>query len=276
MIRQFWRTIYRLATWTVPSKLSRTGLYFIFGFILAGFALLNDVPVKTIPTEAIGLLAAGAVVVAVRTERLTRSEKIGWIIVAFFLFGIEMHILFRDHAEQEAAFAAARADELFSFKRALIDSQQKFDATMKESGKIARGLVEATKTVTGGDSVCYLDFEPALNNVAVMVVVRIGKYPLRGVNARIFDQAKWQAALTAYINSRKPQQPDMEEFSKMEEQGIGESRQPIRDFATPTRVIGGYQMAENATQSFQIVFGSFNAEWIERLEMRLVNGKWIN
>jgi hypothetical protein len=108
MIRQIGRKFYRLVTWEVPSDMSRTALWLLFGFMVAGFALLNDVPLKAVPTEAIGLLAAGAVVVAVRTDHLSRSEEIGWIAVAFSMFFIEMRIVTSDRAEQQAAFEAVR------------------------------------------------------------------------------------------------------------------------------------------------------------------------
>jgi hypothetical protein len=163
MTRQLWQQFYRLVTREVPGDLSRAGLYLVFGFIVAGFALLNDLPIKSVPSEAIGLLAAGAVVVAVRTEYLSRSEKIGWIVVAFFLFLVEMRIVTNDRAEQQAAFEEARYEESLSFKRALLDSELKFEATMKRSDAITQGLTEATELETGGKSyMCFAIGEPNL------------------------------------------------------------------------------------------------------------------
>ena len=123
--------VVRQATTDVPWEMSGTALYLLFGFILAGFALLNNFPMKAVPTEAVGLLAAAAVVVTIRTDQLTRSEKVGWIVVAFFMFFIEMRIVTNDRAEQQAAFAEARTEESFAFRRSLMDSQIKFEATMR-------------------------------------------------------------------------------------------------------------------------------------------------
>lgn len=200
MVAPFRRPV-SLATWKVPIKLSRLGLYLIFGFIVLGFALLDDFPIKAIPTEAIGLLAAGAVIVAVRTEYLTRSESIGWILVAFFLFFVEMHVLSNDRAEQQAAFDEARVEETLSFKRALLDNQQKFETTMKRSDAITEGLTKAINLETGGDDYVTLGLGEVMGPIPMNVqILGVGKhnvmlahalpvlnggYPLQGVHISV-------------------------------------------------------------------------------------------
>jgi hypothetical protein len=147
---------------------------------------------------------------------------------------------------------------------------------LQQSDTIADLSKQTIATVTGGDSICYIDFEPALYDVGGMTVIRVGKYPLRGVSAQIMDQARTQAAVNNLLRTHPRNDASSEATANeiFRVQRESEVIQYIPDFATPTRFIGGYQMTKSDRQSFQILFRTFNGSWIERMEIREVNGKW--
>jgi hypothetical protein len=113
-------------------------------------------------------------------------------------------------------------------------------------------------------------FDPALNDVGGMTIIRVGKYPLRGVSAQIMDQARTGAAVANFLKAHPHNDESFEARANETFRVQRESKifQHIPDFATPTIFIGGYQMTKSDRQSFQIVFRAFNGSWIERLEMR--------
>jgi len=59
--------------------LSCTAALLISAFIRNGLVVATGYPAIPPPGLAIGLLGAGAVIVAVRTDHLTLWEKIGWV-----------------------------------------------------------------------------------------------------------------------------------------------------------------------------------------------------
>jgi hypothetical protein len=105
---------------------------------------------------------------------------------------------------------------------------------LQESDTIADLSKQNIATVTGGDSFCYIDFEPALNGVGVMRVIRVGKYPLRGVSAQIMDQARTQAAVNNLLRTRPPNDESSEATANevFRVQRESEVIQYIPDFAT--------------------------------------------
>jgi hypothetical protein len=61
----------------------------------------------------------------------------------------------------------------------------------------------------------------------------------------------------------------------MQQTQVQNLRQSIPDLAKPRVPMGGYQLVGGDQQSFDIMFRAFNGDWIERLELRRVNGKWM-
>lgn len=236
----------------------------LFGAIQAAAAFLaywwwNHVP----PTGyAVAVIAVIAAIMSIQGE-MRGWQKAIWMLIIGAVLLVEFHAIRKDRLDEANSFSAIGD----GIKATIQQSQKQFEATISKFG-------EAIKTETGGDSICYLDFEPVLNNMAALTAVRIGKYPLRNVNANILDRAKIQAAINAYVKSRTPDKVDVQEMGKISE-SLDNYRQRVGDFATTSRFIGGYQMTESDNQSFDILFGSFNAEWIERIELRRIGGKWL-
>ncbi len=223
------------------------------------------------PGYGVTVLALAAAVMTVLGE-MKGTEKVAWILLLFGFVWIELTSIKVERKAQEDVQRGIAG----SFGR--IGSQMS-DATEK-LGNIAgmetttlAGLKETENTVTGGDSFCYLDFYPALNNVAVTTVIKVGKYPLRGVSVMLTDRVKINAAMQAVTKNYPPGSlPRADEIRTAVDSNT--FRELIPDFATPTRNIGGYQLTASDKQSFDMIFSAFNGSWIERLEIRNVGDKW--
>jgi hypothetical protein len=199
-IRQYLAATWRIC-WKKHLPISRAGAYPISVFIACGLFLWQDFPVRSESGMAIGLLGTAAIVVAVRAEHLTyRSEKIGWICVAFLLFFVETRALRRDRAEQNAQAAFAGEVELNNFRavgrgieKSIRDSQEHFNRTLTG----INGLLYET---TGASSYMYFDVVlitptadgipiPGITSGNILVSTMpnfVGKYPLRDVKVDPF------------------------------------------------------------------------------------------
>jgi hypothetical protein len=194
-----------------PVPLSRTAALLIAIFIVIGLSLLQGYPAIPPPGLAIGLLGAGAVIVAVRTDHLTLWEKIGWVCVAFLLFAVEIKAIYHDRDEHDKEVTAAQERQERNFKAiagglesTIKTSQEQFHATMQSSQKIfsktreaADAAKEGVDNLTGGDGYCYFvgytpefmraDFMKAglPRHSAFAYLVKKGVNPLYGVRATI-------------------------------------------------------------------------------------------
>jgi hypothetical protein len=228
------------------------------------------------PGYAITAMAVIAGVMALRPD-MGGWEKSLWFVILLLFAGIEIRAISRDRKEQTKTFSDIAAQlkvtvnqgtkALSALNETIKEGRTHFDSTIS-------GLTDSIKTQTGGDSFCYLEFSQALNDVGGMTLVKVGKYPLRGVSARITDAAKTAAAVNEFLKTNPPRGDQDYANQIFAIQRMSEVLQPVPDFATDTRLLGGYQMTKSDRQSFQIVFSAFNGFWIERMEIRTVNGKW--
>jgi hypothetical protein len=159
--------------------------------------------------------------------------------------------------------------------KAINNDRQKqnkdFGTIVQGFANTINGLQESLNVETGINSLCYIVFEPdATDNVGV-VAVKIGKYPVRGVTATITDAAKintditrlaarFGGAVPASVGVRVPQ----EDLLIL----------PIPDFATQTRFVRRYQLTPKSNQDFTLAFSSLTSEWVEKFQMRRVQGRW--
>jgi len=254
-------------------SLAWPGYLFIVVSFLCFVWLARHIPT---PGYAITAMAVIAGVMALRPE-MSGWEKSLWFVILLLFAGIEIRAISKDRQEQNKTFAdiASKLGTAIEQGTTAIDTLNQtvqegrahFDSTMS-------GLADSVKTQTGADSFCYLEFSPALNDVGGMTLVKVGKYPLRGVSARIMDAAKTAAAVNEFVKANTPGGDQDYANHVFTIQRMSEVLQPVPDFATDTRFLGGYQMTKSDRQSFQILFSAFNGSWIERMEIRTVNGKW--
>jgi hypothetical protein len=185
-----WRWVRAKAA--APLPISRVGAYTVAAFIVSGLCLLQDLPLQ-LPGLAIGLLGAGAVVVAVRTDALTKWEKIGWTCVAFLLFFVEVRTLYRDREEQEARFASTRLAEEKHFSQiahgisaTIQDAQKHFDETMARSDKLLGLSKESLDDTTGGDSYAFIAALMGEHPPFQLLVVVKGKHGVHNASAEMY------------------------------------------------------------------------------------------
>jgi hypothetical protein len=274
------------------AKMSFSDTVYWLALVFSATAAIRLVFVPS-TTLALTILTVPPIAVILRQPARER-EKATWVAVSILLIVGVYRGLGKDRRDQEEIQKGiARSFETIGnqISSAINDNQRRFAQTMdqfsrttSELGDIAdlerqnlnttiSGLRHTMNTVTGGDSFCYLDLEPVLNNVSMTTAIRVGKYPLRDISALITDRAKMDAAVRALFKTHNPIQTSADEvFAVMNSTEVW---QVIPDFSTSTRYIGGYQMTPSDKQSFDILFRAFNGEWIERLEMRRVDGKWV-
>ena len=102
------------------------------------------------PGLAIGLLGLAAVIMTVRVERFTKTEKVAWVLIAFALFAIESRSIIQDHAEQSRATADALGQQRVQFQAVLNQNQR---------------VLEQTE---GGDGYCWLvPLPPSLSDTRI-------------------------------------------------------------------------------------------------------------
>ena len=195
---EIWKRIVGLAKY--PIAMTRAGACIVGVFVLLAIAMAERYPYDPPPGVAIGLLGLAAVVMAVRADGLKTPEKVGWIIVAFLLFYVEVKSIQNERDQHEREQNAASQLQLKGFsdigdgiKAAIRDSDQNFKETMSRSDTILSGLSSSIQFQTGGDSFLYVPIqEPmSLNNgnefVPVGLPILEGKYPLRDVQAEGHD-----------------------------------------------------------------------------------------
>jgi hypothetical protein len=116
-------------------------------------------------------------------SKIGRRERALWTAVMFTLVTLEIRSLKlaandfeNDRKEQNSRFGQI-ADGL---QTTIRNNQTQFDATMQGMRTLAALASDNVKTVTGGDSFCYMVFN---GDSDVPVIVHVGKYPLYGVVA---------------------------------------------------------------------------------------------
>ncbi len=129
---------------------SRSGLYWQAGFV---FACLGVLHFWQWPTVAIGLLAVGALIVAIRVEdkpNFTKREQLVWIALGCLLFAAEMKSIIQDRnqhdvelldAHEESVLRIKEENDRFaeiakSIERSIELGQAQFEATTAKSNQL--------------------------------------------------------------------------------------------------------------------------------------------
>ena len=234
------------------------------------------------PGKAVAALAVAAAIMAFRGE-MGGKEKVAWMLLLFGFLFIENHSIDTERRANESYRNEVRIQEENNFRdighditsgvtKVVEDNQGKFNSTMS-------AWKDTVNTETGGDSFCYFDVHPVLDPNTVWIdAVKVGKYPLRDITVSIVDRMRnaqaMQMAIAAISKDRKPTSDEI--MNAMRQVQVQDIRQSIPDFAKSRVAIGGYQLVGGGDQqSFDIVFHAFNGDWIERLELRRVNGNWV-
>ncbi len=150
---------------------------------------------------------------------------------------------------------------------ALWASQQKatFEQALRiKSEEIATLNKEIVKTVTGGDSFCYLTIGSldTNSNVGLLTVVHQGDYPIYDVNARLVDLQEFEK-IKNKVNIYNLKQSDTNiQIGNM-----------IKDTAS---IIRPFDLGSSSNRDFNIFFSARNGLFTELLRLRKVDRKSLS
>jgi hypothetical protein len=230
------------------------------------FALLVSLPEclhwPFCPGVFIAILAFLAAFVTFREPRGT--EKAIWTLVFLALMCAEVWMMSADRTENNRKQKDTRDAEIASFKAiadgiqtSITTSQQQFAATMS-------GINQNTKTVTGGDSFCFIPPTSFLRREPLAVVPR-GRYPLYNVSVEILDIHKFASALKEQKDS------DREALSK------AKLDYPIGSLipGTFTELPNFISLEGLQNLDYRITFTALNGFWQQEIKLRLIDGHWV-
>ena len=126
--------------------------------------------------------------------------------------------------------------------------------------KIAELNEQIAKSITGGDSYCYLDFRlmGADANRPTIVVVHRGKYPIYELNARIVDLQK-----TAEIREAKGSRLTLDDVK------AADTSMAIGQIApTQARILTDWQLPDRDEQDYNIFFSARNGFFTQLVRFR--------
>jgi hypothetical protein len=261
----------RLALLPVPNY-TRWGFYLQVLVILVCLFGLQWWPL--IPTVAIGFLGVVAVIMAVRADHFSHTERVVWTLIAVALFIAEMRAVYRDRDEHDSQQAEARQREEREFREIAGGISKAIEKSDRNFAQTMAGISDAIKGETGGDSFAFITFTPEPNQQFLVAITSHGKYPLREVHATMIDEERRLQA--------------MQEFNKHPEGnwiaaiqvGDTEFRVPYlrpQSAEAPSgdvEMLGGYPFGSKDANDLTIAFSSLNGYWNERLHLRKVNGQW--
>ncbi len=134
---RLWSPAKAALLWEIPAtRYDRGGLYIQAGLLISFWSLMELRPAFTghpIATGyAIAALALAAVVMAARTDRLTDTEKVFWIIISACLFIWELKVIDADHTEQDKQHTTDMVEQRDRFNQVLSMQNDTFRATLRE------------------------------------------------------------------------------------------------------------------------------------------------
>lgn len=170
------------------------GACLIAVFIVIGLALMQGYPIEPPVGFAIGLLAAAAAIMAVRTDHFSKWEKVVWVVVAFLLFRVEVKAIYHDRDEHDEAVKAEHRllEKNFTaiangLQESITKSQTGFEKTLAANNDVM-------VNITGGESfavVLPLVFGQKDQSSVPLVIENHGTHPLMGVSMTVYHYGAW-------------------------------------------------------------------------------------
>jgi hypothetical protein len=145
-----------------------------------------------VPGVAIGLLALIAVIMAVRADNFTGSEKAIWVVISLMLCVVELRTIYADRNEHDRQ----QADQLKQFRELAATSKESLD------------------NITGGDSYTYIAADIGLRPPFQLSVWVRGTHGVHNVSAEIQEARKdnTQASIRRQMHTMRALQLGTGEF----------------------------------------------------------------
>jgi len=159
----------------------------------------------------------------------------------------------RTRDEENRQFSGIGDTITSNVQRLLDNSAAQFNTTIA-------GVNTSIKTVTGGDSMCWISATPSQN---ILMAIQKGQYPLRGVVARMTDLEQFSKLATS--------QP-----LNFNDIAAASTTYEIGDMAThSTKILSTNYNLGGDKHSFNVFFSGLNGFWTELLRIRRVKGEWV-
>ena len=266
------RTYSSLAAWTQAALSSVCLLWFYWLYL----------GLTSWPSLAISLLAAAAAIMAVRAPNWSKPEQVVWILIACALFGIESRSIAQDHQLQETQRQSDLRTQDINFAAVLAKNQKNFESTIKNVDSVFEKTKEAAntantavKTITGGNSFCYIeiagDANPLVTEVVPILKV-VGNYPLTNLGIRVVDYAAFEKDI-ATLGHSGSFTPTSAVTLDATITNIGQVPATGTIFFEP---IGINLKASETVKNYNIEFHALNGSWREYLRARNVAGQWVD
>jgi hypothetical protein len=244
------------AEWNSAGWMARLGL--LFGVATCGYFLV--VP----PAPGVGIAVLGAVAGFMSLIHMSHREKTAWTLIIFCLLWIELKAISRDRNEHDRKEREARSEEVRhsqlianGINTTVAKGQQQFDTTMKSVQKIIASESESLKSITGGDSFCYLMPYPISDRDAIGVLIHSGKYPIYDLSLRIVDLHLFKQSVAR--------------GSALAALGMDYNLGNLAPHAAEPNSNIHLALTEEAPD-FNLFFSARNGFWEESLRLRRVNG----
>lgn len=239
----------------------------------------------------VAALALVAVIMASRTDSLTTTEKVMWIMICAVFFGWELHLIDRDNEQRDHQHFTDMQTQQYEFDATtgkLTDALDRLAKVLDREQKAIGRVNEAINTETGGGTFCFLDFTfmPTWENGKETSkgywwfdAVRVGKYPLRNVSMTVDDNTKYGAVMSAIRkqDTRSLAVPAEDKIPDEMEQAerATTTNLPVGDFAIERKSLGSYPVNEGEVQEFNVLVRTFNQPTsLERAELKRTRGHW--
>lgn len=215
---------------------------------------------------AIALLGIAGVIMAVRADHFSRTEKVVWVILASMLFYAETRAIKAESEKHDREQAELRIEENESFADVLRQERRSFDTTMARMERLSQLSKENVDSVTGGNDFIAVDIlSPPVDRDGVsLIAVTSGTHVIR--------EARYQLT-----EGRPPYLPTQAEFNDLLAGRLppGVIAGPLGDvvpaISTPVRVM--HPSLEQVAY-YNINIYALNGTTNEKLEVRYNAGAW--
>jgi len=209
------------------------------------------------PGVAVAVLGFAAVIMAVRAEHFTTTEKVGWILIASAMLWAELLAIANDRAEHDRYQAEFSSRQIAEFKGLLGQGRGQID-------QLTNVLVAAKDTLafsSGGDSFPFVDVHVITQSNGTRqlgyYLTKSGKYPLY--------------SLTVSVGRRYRIASDN---NAIEMHGVSRQFIELADAATYPLLVESIPTEEVAYYS--ALSSARNGNWEEVIELRRVGMVWVS
>jgi hypothetical protein len=247
-------------------------VFLLVMFSLAYAALLYRPPVTNVASLFIALIAAAMVF----GEKRPVFKALYFVLILLFTM-VEMKAISREHEEVARQETAKRKDENDQFQKiadginkTIAASDRQFQTTMLATNKLideSTGLAKLAQqninATTGGNTYCYVGMS-FVGPKFLWVINTVGDSPLHDVVVEQVDVDMSRAAVTNGTLTFEQYQAFTVDYPT------------IPSLSSKSgRMLAQIPIGDREERNFQFTFFAMNGVWGERMNLRRLNGQWL-